>query len=189
MEKLIAQVERFAPCCEQEERDRALLLAHLRTGETPLDRSNEIAHVTASGWIVNHDRSKVLMAYHNLYRSWSWTGGHADGEADLLAVALREAREETGIDHIRPISEEIFSVETLVVEGHEKRGRYVPCHLHMNVTYLLEADERDALAVKPDENSAVGWVPVAEVPQRVTEPWMMARVYAKLIEKTAQRES
>lgn len=186
MDRLIAQLAQYTPCNEQEARDLPLMLAHLRSRQEVLTRSNEVAHFTASGWIVNADRSRVLMVYHNLYRSWSWTGGHADGEADLLAVALREAREETGVAHIRPLSTDIFSVETLVVEGHEKRGRYVPCHLHMNVTYLLEADDTDALIVKPDENSAVAWVPVAEVAARVSEPWMMARVYQKLIDKAAR---
>ena len=184
LEQLAADLAAYAPCCEQEARDRDVMLTFLRTGETPLERTNLTAHFTASGWTVSRDRTKVLMAYHNLYRSWSWTGGHADGEADLLAVALREAQEETGVAHIRPVSEMIFSVETLVVEGHEKRGEYVPCHLHMNVTYLLEADETDALAVKPDENSAVAWIPTDEVAARVTEPWMMARIYQKLLDKT-----
>lgn len=53
--------------------------------------------MTASAWVVNKDRSKVLMIYHNIYNSWSWLGGHADGETDLLAVAIREVREEAGI--------------------------------------------------------------------------------------------
>ena len=73
-------------------------------------RSNETAHVTASAWITDPARAHVLMAYHNLYHSWAWLGGHADGETDLLAVALREAREEAGIQSVRPVSPDIFSV-------------------------------------------------------------------------------
>ena len=79
------------------------------------------------------------------------------GEEDLLAVALREVREESGVKHARPASENIFSLEVLTVDGHEKRGAYVSSHLHLNVTYLLIADDSDALTVKPDENSGVRW--------------------------------
>lgn len=187
MENLIQKIRSYQPYNEQEERDKAVMLDYLVTARTPFLRENEICHMTASSWIVNKDRTKVLMAYHNIYKSWSWTGGHADGETDLLSVALREAREETGIKSAKPVSEEIFSIETLVVEGHEKRGKYVPCHLHMNVTYLLEADEEDALQVKPDENSGVRWLPVEELEQYVTEPWMMERIYRKLVEKVKER--
>ena len=97
--------------------------------------------MTASSWLLNATHDKVLMIYHNIYHSWAWTGGHADGDRDLLAVAKREAMEETGVTEIRVISEDIFSLEILTVDGHEKRGVYVPSHLHLNVTYLLEADE------------------------------------------------
>ena len=186
MERLIEQLERYTPWNEQEERDRALMLEQLKHGVTPLCRENEIVHFTASAWIVNPARTKVLMIYHNIYQSWAWTGGHADGEADLLAVALREAREESGIEHIRPVTDDVFSIETLHVAGHEKRGRYVPCHLHMNLTYLLEADENDALAVKPDENSGVAWIPMDDMEHRVSEQWMIERIYRKLNAKLSQ---
>ncbi len=69
---------------------------------------------------------RVLMAYHNIYHSWAWTGGHADGEKDLLSVAMREAREETGIKTVTPVMDQIFSLEVLTVDGHEKKGLYVP---------------------------------------------------------------
>ena len=132
--KIVEEIKKYRPCNEQEQRDKAVILAFLENNEDAFLRSNLLAHMTASSWIVNPERTKTLMVYHNIYDSWSWTGGHADGETDLLAVALREAREETGIAHVRPVSPEIFSLEVLTVDGHEKRGAYVPSHLHMNVT-------------------------------------------------------
>lgn len=179
--EIIEQIKKYIPSNEQEEKDKRIILEYLNRTEDLLLRTNEICHVTASGWIVNKDRSKVLMVYHNIYHSWSWTGGHADGEKDLLAVALREAREETGIMNVKPVMNDVFSLETLVVEGHEKKGAYVPCHLHMNVTYLLEADETEELRIKPDENSGVGWIPMEELDNYVTEPWMLERIYKKLV--------
>lgn len=182
-ENLIRAIEKFCPFNEQEERDRLQMLGWIRSNENAFSRENEVAHMTASGWVVNKDRSKVLMVYHNLYDSWSWLGGHADGETDLLDVALREVREEAGIRSVRPFSEDIFSLEVLTVDGHEKRGQYVPCHLHMNVTYLLVADEIEETRVKPDENSGVGWFTPEEALKASTEPWFVERIYKKLMEK------
>lgn len=179
MEKLRRDIEAYRPCNEQEARDRELLLLAIDRLETPLTRENPFAHFTASAWIVNPARTHALMAWHNLYNSWSWTGGHADGDSDLLAVALREAREETGIQRVSPVSPEIFSVEILTVNSHVKRGRFVSSHLHLNVTYLLEADDRQPLRSKPDENSAVRWMPLAEAEDNREEPFM-AVIYRKL---------
>jgi 8-oxo-dGTP pyrophosphatase MutT (NUDIX family) len=176
-------VEDFLPYNEQEGRDKGLLLRYLSSGESIFSRENLGAHMSASGWVVNRAHDKVLMAYHNIYDSWAWTGGHADGETDLLKVAVREAMEETGIRTVRPITVDIFSLEVLTVDGHEKKGAYVSSHLHLNVTYLLEADDREVLHKKEDENSAVGWFPVEECLMAVNEPWMRERIYRKLLDK------
>ncbi|MCM1184828.1 MAG: NUDIX hydrolase [Roseburia sp.] len=183
MQKLRQALQAYAPYNEQEKNDRSVMLELLETQENLLVRDNLTAHFSASSWLLNREHTKVLMVYHNLYHSWSWTGGHADGEADLLAVAVREAMEETGVTGIRALSDKIFSVEILTVDGHVKRGVYVPSHLHLNVTYLLEADEREALHAKPDENSGVKWFPFEEALTACTEPWMVERIYAKLNRK------
>ena len=181
---LAKALKEFRPWNEQEARDRDMMLSALSASPDPFTRENEIMHFTASSWIVNRECTKVLMAYHNIYRAWAWTGGHADGDRNLLAVALREAREETGI-HAAPVTEGIFSVETLTVDGHEKRGRYVPSHLHLNVTYLLAADEHEAIRAKADENAGVHWFPLEDALKNCSEPWMVARVYGKLNLKLA----
>lgn len=183
MNTLKQQLEAYIPFNEQEQCDRALLLEWIESGQNILTRENAVAHLTASAWVVSPDRSKVLMAYHNLYHSWAWLGGHADGESDLLGVAIREATEESGIENVRAVSDKIFSIETLCVEGHEKRGRYVPCHLHLNVTYLLEADPALPIRSKPDENSAVAWIHAEDIPVKSTEPWFVDRIYQKLCKK------
>ena len=175
----------FGPGCEQEETEKRLMLAYLERFSDLLTRENEMAHFTASCWIVNPARDKVLLAYHNLYHSWAWLGGHADGDGDLRRVALREAQEESGLTQARILGEGIFSLEILGVDGHVRRGRYVGTHLHLNVTYLLEADDRLPIRAKPDENSAVRWMPVGEVLQAVSEPEMRA-VYRKLMERAAE---
>lgn len=173
-------IEKYRPCNEQERRDKAVILDFMDNNPDAFLRTNLIAHMTASAWIVNPERTRTLMVYHKIYDSWSWTGGHADGEEDLLQVALREAREETGVHRVRPVSEDIYSLEVLTVDGHEKRGAYVPSHLHMNVTYLLEAEETDRLHIREDENSGVAWFTLEEALKASTEPWFVERIYKKL---------
>ena len=173
----------YPPWNEQERQDQVLILDFLRKNPDAFYRTNLLAHMTASAWVVNPQRSKVLMVYHRLYDSWSWAGGHADGEEDLLAVALREVREETGVQRLRPVTEEIYSLEVLTVDGHEKHGRYVPSHLHLNVTYLLEAEEEQPLRVCEAENSGVAWFSLADALSASTEPWFIERIYKQLNEK------
>ena len=180
---IFEQLQAFTPFNEQEASDQRLMLQYAGLFSDLLTRDNEMAHLTASCWIVNPDRTKVLLAYHNIYDSWAWLGGHADGMRDLLAVALKEASEESGVT-ARPVLRDIFSVEILGVPGHVKRGKYVSSHLHLNVTYLLEADEEQALHEKPDENSGVRWFALRDVIPNTREPEMRV-VYQKLMDKCA----
>lgn len=184
METLRRQIERYTPEGDQERADRDMMLWCLGM-DGVLTRRNPLCHFTASSWIVNPARDKVLMVFHNIYNSWSWTGGHADGDADLLAVALREAAEETGNAAIRAVSEEFFSIEALCVPAHYKNGAFVSAHIHLNATFLLEADEDTALHIKPDENSGVRWVPVEDAVALSTEDDMKV-VYQKLNDKLAR---
>lgn len=177
----IDDIAAYVPQTEQEAADKELMLDYIRRfPDSILTRENRIAHLTSSGFVVNADCSKVLMAHHNIYKVWAWTGGHADGDADLLAVALREAREETGVEHVRPLSAQIASVDILPVWGHVKGGRYVCAHQHLNVSYLLVADETDPLRAREGENTRVGWLP-AERLLEYTREWQMDGVYTKLL--------
>lgn len=179
----IDKIRAYVPRDGQEAADREMILDYIaRFPDTILTRENKIAHITSSGFVVNGDASKVLMAHHNIFRVWAWTGGHADGETDLLSVALREAREETGAVHILPLSTEIASVDILPVWGHVKRGEYVCAHQHLNVSYLLVADEKDPLQNREGENTQVAWLD-AERMLEITNEWQMDYVYTKLLDR------
>lgn len=186
-QELTEQIKNYISFNEQEERDKVLILQWLKENENAFSRKNTVAHMTASAWVVNKDRTKVLMVYHNIYNSWSWLGGHADGEKDLLAVALREVKEEAGISDVHPLSEDIFSLEVLTVDGHQKNGQYVSSHLHLNVTYLLEADSNEKVSIKADENSGVAWFTPEDALEKSTEPWFVQNIYTKLIKKCRQK--
>lgn len=177
------KIENYVPYNEQEEQDKRVMLKYLDTFDDVLTRENVFGHFTASSWVVNRDRTKVLMIYHNIYKSWAWTGGHADGESDLLATAVRELKEETGVQNVKVLDEDIFSLEIVRVDGHVKRGRYVSSHVHLNLSYLLEVDENEPLRIKDDENSGVKWVNIEDVAKVSNETWLVENVYSKLNEK------
>ena len=178
--RLLEEIKAYLPFNEQEEMDKNLILDCLTQGKNVLHRENLEAHLTASAWVVNLQRTKVLMVYHNIYDSWSWMGGHADGEEDLLQVAIKEVQEESGLQTVHPVTPEIFSLEVLTVDGHLKNGKYVSSHLHLNLTYLLEADEAAQLSIKADENSGVAWFSLEDAVNASSEPWLRERIYSKL---------
>lgn len=127
---------RLRPYNEQEEADRRQILADMDAFPNLLTRENATAHFT--GILLDRESGQDEGAHglSHLYQSWAWLGGHADGESDLLSVALREANEESGVLAV-PVSPEIFSLEILHVAPHVKRGKFV---------WRTSASERDVSA-------------------------------------------
>ena len=151
----IKDIENYEPYNEQEIKDKDLILKCIKLHDDILTRENTIAHITSSGYIVNKSRTKVLMIYHNIYKSWSWTGGHADGDSNLLHVAIKEAKEETGLKNVTPITENILGLDVLNVNGHVKKGKY----------------------------NGVKWIPIDELHIHCTEDHIVKTVYSKFNKK------
>jgi 8-oxo-dGTP pyrophosphatase MutT (NUDIX family) len=176
------QIKTYVPFNEQEVKDKENILKFMDTYEDVLTRENEVCHFASSAFVVNKTRDKALMVYHNIYNSWAWTGGHADGDSDLRHVALKELNEETGITNFKLLSNDIFALDILPVIGHVKRGAYVSAHLHLCTTYLVEADENEVLRVLPEENSGVAWINISELKDKCAEAHMV-KVYLKICDK------
>ena len=183
VDSLKENLEEFEPYNEQEEVDKKIILDYINNFDDTLTRQNKYWHFTSSAFVLNKERTKILMVYHKIYNSWAWPGGHSDGDSNLLNVAMKEAKEETGIKNVIPIFKNIYSIEIISVNGHEKSEKYISSHVHLNVTYLLEADENEKIHIKEDENSGVKWVPIDNVLDLTSETWVRDRVYAKIIEK------
>ena len=179
----VEEIINFKPSCKQEENDKKLMLELInKYGDEILYRESELFHITSSSFTMNKTLDKVLMVHHNIYNSWSWIGGHADGEENLLSVSLRGIQEESGVSKMKAERDKAISLDILTTNGHIKRGKYVSSHLHLNISYYIIADEDEELHIKPDENSGVKWIPVDELEVYVTEPDMLV-IYKKILHK------
>lgn len=178
----------YTPKNEQETYDKALMLAFIQRNPDYLLRSNLTAHLTSSAFVVNKDMTKVVFAFHHIYQSWAWVGGHNDGNPNSLEVAMKEAMEETGLKSIQPYSEDLLTIDVIYVPNHIKKGAYVPDHLHLNMTYLLMADDNEIPSHNPAEHADVRWFLIDEVFQYVYED-RMKPIYQKAFEEIKKRRA
>lgn len=120
------------------------------------ERSHAAGHMTGSAWLLNTAGDKALLTLHHNLQRWMQTGGHADGDPDLLRVALREAEEESGISGITPISNDIFDIDIHLIPDRPARGE--PAHYHYDVRYLLRAPH-EQFTISPESDDLAWWSP------------------------------
>lgn len=185
-EEMVAEINAYLPVSPLEKVDKELILQYLEAfGEKAFYRNSYAAHMSASSIVFNQNMDKVLFAYHNIYDTYAWLGGHADGDYDLAHVALIETMEESGLKNLKPILLEnnpFASLEVLHVRHHKKNKIDVSEHLHLNITYLFEASENDPIRIKEDENSAIRWIKISDLDRFVASKNML-EVYRKIIKK------
>lgn len=175
------KIEKYIPYDEQEERDKEQYLEHIDKFDDVLTRNNVLGHFSSSAFVVNKEKTKMLVVYHIINDGWIYPGGHADGEEDLLSVAIREVEEETGLK-AKVLDENIYSIQSAPVKGHIKRGKYVSAHLHLDVVYLMEADDKIPLVYKDDESKGVKWVSFKEATDETMCDFIRP-IHKKLIKK------
>ena len=136
------------------------ILSFLQADKNPFSRKNQHGHFTGSAWIVNPDKSKILMTHHKKIGKWLQLGGHADDEEDLLKVSLREAKEESGLNNFVILSKEIFDMDIHEVPSIGSE----PKHLHYDIRFLLEANPEESIIVS-DESYDVAWIELDKIQQ------------------------
>lgn len=138
--------------------------------EKCFERSFNEGHVTGSAWLVDSTGKRVLLTHHKKLDKWMQLGGHSDGDADSLEVALKEAREESGIENIKPVFKDIFDLDIHKIPATDKE----PEHYHYDVRYLLQADD-DEFTVS-DESHDLRWVSTEEIEAMGLEPSVLKMV-------------
>lgn len=182
MSKTIERLKNYLPYNEQEKVDKQYMIDCERVFGDILHRSNLMCHLTSAGIVINKERTKCLCVYHNLYKSWTFPGGHADGDDDMIYVAEKELMEETSLKDFRLLSQEPISIDTLTTDSHTKNGAYVPSHIHLSFAYLFEADENQSMKVCENENSDVRWLTFDELLENSNEPNMI-KVFKKIFDR------
>ncbi|MCU0104627.1 NUDIX domain-containing protein [Acholeplasma vituli] len=172
----------YQPKSDLEVADLAYILDAIKHYGEALFMRHPAMHFSSSAMIFNPSMTKTLLIYHKLYDSWGWTGGHMDGDTDFLKVAIKEAKEETGLDSITCLNSNPISIEVLPVWFHYKHGKPISSHLHLNASYILIADDQLPLKQNVEETNGVKWVNIDEITQYVSEPEMMP-IYQKIIER------
>lgn len=152
-------IKNYVPFNEHEVKDKENWLLFLDTFNDTLTRNNTIGHITSSAFVVNKSLSKAILLFHNIYQGYIFPGGHADGEEDLLHVAIKEVYEETGLK-VTPLVDKIFAIQCLPAKGHMRKGKYVSAHTHFDVMYLLTCpdEDMDKIRIQEEENKDVKWV-------------------------------
>ena len=135
------------------------MLSFYQTERAVFSKRNKKGHFTGSGWIVSPDKRKILMTHHKIINKWLQLGGHAEGESDLLKVALRESREESGFQEFKVLNKNIFDLDIHEIPKIGSEGS----HFHYDVRFLLEADPKKESIVVSGESYDVAWIPIEKV--------------------------
>lgn len=185
-------VEKYIPKTNEDKAVRDSILKYIHeNGRSVLTRENTMAHMTASTIILNETSTKMLMIHHRIYDAWTWQGGHADGDEDLLKVALKEAEEETGLNQFRPIVTRkgnlLYRLDILPVKGHMKKGAYVAPHMHLNAAFVLIAKEEEVFFINEEETKGIEWVLLEDIDMKADEP-DITPIYHKLILETKMEQ-
>ena len=182
-QKLKNLLQSYTPTDPSEQQAKRDMLLFLEDHPDCFHRSCLSGHFTGSCWLVNHDNTHCALMLHRKLNMWLQFGGHCDGDHDVLAVALKEAREESGIDNIMPLSPQIFDVD---IHALPQIGD-VPAHIHLDVRFLLQAVD-DVPLVQNNESYDLRWFPMDIKALPTSEPSII-RMFHKWITSQQHEES
>ncbi len=157
-EKLVAQLNEYSPFNAEEGKMLTKMIAFVSHHESCFLRSNLKGQVTGSAWILDYDHQHVLLIHHSKLDKWLQPGGHTDGNANVFEVALKEAKEETGLNSLIPFGEEIFDIDIHDIPEYKE----VPAHLHYDIRFIFEADMNEKPTIN-HESKDWKWIPLQEV--------------------------
>ena len=169
---LLGKLDAYTGFDPAEMRMYTVLECFVQANPRCFERSLEIGHITGSAWIVDLEKTHVLLSHHRKLDRWLQLGGHADGDPDILNVAWREAREESGLEQVKPVSENIYDLDVHAIPASSKE----PAHFHYDVRFLFTADRHAPLVIS-SESKDLAWVPVADIEKYSVDDSIMRMVH------------
>ncbi len=156
---LMEKLEKYQAFCDSEENDRKATLDFVKSNSDCFERSNLSGHITGSCWLENYNGEKFLMTEHKKLKKWLPLGGHADGDSNIIRVAMKEAHEESGLKNIELVSTDIFDLSVHMIP--EYKG--IPAHYHYDIRFLLRASKQGEQVQMSDESTDLAWF--SDIPQ------------------------
>jgi len=157
-EALLTALHRHRPADAVEAEHRQRTIDFVSLNENCCDRNLDSGHITASSWIVDETTDHALLTHHRKLDRWLQLGGHIEDDDDILAAALREAREESGLSDIHTLSNDIFDVDVHLIPARKRE----PQHNHYDVRFLFQARRGDSLTIS-DESHDLCWFSISEL--------------------------
>ena len=173
-ENIISRLQSYVPFDNKEQQHLKKTLDFVIQESKCFDRATVSGHVTGSAWIISHDQQFVLLTHHMRLNKWFQLGGHSDGCPNTHEVALREAREESGIESLTLATHNIFGID---VHSIPKRG-IEPKHYHYDIVYLIKTDRFIPL-IKSGESKELKWVRIDDICNYTKDPFIV-----RLVQKT-----
>lgn len=152
-QNLLNKLTRYQPTDESEITSRTRIIEFVNTQPHCFERSLSIGHITGSAWLIDESTGRILLTHHRKLNKWLQLGGHCDGDPDVLAVAMREAKEESGIEKIEPVATDIFDLDVHPIPA---RGDE-PAHDHYDIRFLLRITG-DATFAVTEESHDLAWL-------------------------------
>ncbi len=152
-ENLLEKLDNYHPSDASEVEARLRMISFVKENPDCFQRHLKIGHITGSAWLMSRDGRRVLLTHHRKLNKWLQLGGHADGDSNILAVALREAKEESGIENILAVTEDVFDLDIHEIPPHGQE----PAHWHYDVRFLFRVEGDDTFIVS-EESHELAWV-------------------------------
>jgi 8-oxo-dGTP pyrophosphatase MutT (NUDIX family) len=166
--KLIQQLRDYRKAWRNESITVKRFIDFILANEGCFERNLEAGHVTGSAWLVNKKETHVLLTHHRKLNKWLQLGGHAEGDADVLRVAMREVKEESGLEAIEPVSDRIFDIDIHQIPA---RGDEA-AHYHYDIRYAMRATGGGGYVVS-EESHDLGWIEIEKFNEFIDEASML----------------
>ncbi len=167
-------LSRYKPYDEHNAMQYEKLCEFVDSHESLFGKRNPTGHITASAWIVDQSYKYVLLTHHVKLNRWLQLGGHTEEDETIIESALREAFEESGLNSVSLLSDDIFDLDVHEIPKHGSTEK----HYHYDLRFLMVASKEEDLYIS-DESHDLKWFELGEVTQYTDEKSIL-----RMIEKT-----